>query len=152
MAGLVWTVTTAEIALTAATGKTVLMATTASNQRGKLKRWGVHFDGIDPVAQPVIVELAFFTTAGTSSGTPPTPTKVQPRGAAETVQTTIGHNFTAEPTLGDVARRKNVHPQQGWEEILSDGREIEIAGGQRLGIKCTAPAGVNVVAEMEIDE
>lgn len=136
-----------EVALTAATAKTVLGVNAAANIRLKLKRWGVYFDGTSATAEPVVVQLLRHTTAGTS-------TAVTPRNInqSETVQATAGKNYSAEPTAGDILENKEVHPQQGYESVYSGDGEIQVAGSGRLSIKCTAPAGVNCLAEMEFEE
>ena len=141
--------TTAEIALTAATAKTVIQLVGATNHRVKLLSWGVYFDGISPTAEPVQVRLLRQTTAGTMSAL--TPTK-RDDSIAETLLTTAQHTATAEPTAGDVLEVKEVHPQGGYEKIYPFGGEVIIGGSDRLGIECTAPAGVNVRAEYVFEE
>jgi hypothetical protein len=71
---------------------------------------------------------------------------------AETLQTTSQHTATAEPTAGDVVDVVEVHPQSGYEIIYPLGQEVIIGGGDRLGIECTAPAGVNVRAKIVFEE
>jgi hypothetical protein len=139
---------TDEIALSAATAKTVIQITAPSNQRVVVKEWGVFFDGIDPLAQPVQVELAKQSTAGTMSSL--TLAKITP--GSETVQTTASHTATAEPTESAVLDTVEVHPQSGYEKIFPLGEEIIVAGGERLGIVCTAPAAVNVRAKIKFEE
>lgn len=135
------------IALVAATAKTVLGVNASANVRLKLKRWGIYFDGTSATAVPVIVQLLRTSSAGTS-------TAVTPRNVnqTETVQATAGKNYTAEPTAGDILENKEIHPQQGYETIYPEGGEVQVAGGGRLTIKATAPAGVNCVVEMEFEE
>jgi len=140
--------TTAEIALTAATAKTVLQIVAAANHKVRVVGWGVFFDGIASAAEPVQVRLLRQTTAGTMSAN--TPKKIGTD--AETLQTTAQDTATAEPTAGDVLDVVEIHPQSGYEKILSPGREIKLPGGGRLGIECTAPAGVNVRAKIEFEE
>lgn len=142
--------TTAEVALSAATAKTVLRVKAAANQRAKLKRWGVYFDGTSPTAEPVQVRLLRSTTDGT--GTSNTGKIVSPAGAGETVQTTAIDNVSAEGTAGDVLDAKEVHPQAGFEIVFPADQQPDIAGGGRLGIECTAPAAVNARALMVIEE
>jgi hypothetical protein len=139
---------TDEIAISAATAKTVIQITAPSNQRVVVKEWGVFFDGIDPLAQPVQVELAKQSTAGTMSSL--TLAKITP--GSETVQTTASHTATAEPTESAVLDTVEVHPQSGYEKIFPLGEEIIVAGGERLGIVCTAPAAVNVRAKIKFEE
>jgi hypothetical protein len=150
MAGLIVSFTTAEVALAAATAKTVLRVKAATNQRARLKRWGVFFDGTSVTAEPVQVRLLRQTTDGT--GTANTGRVVSPGGAAEAVQTAAIDSCTAEPTAGDVLDAVEVHPQAGYEVIFPMDQEVDIPGGGRVGIECTAPAGVNVRSKMVIEE
>lgn len=148
MAGVFGRAITAEVALTAATARTVLQLVAAANQRVKVTSWGVFFDGVSVTAEPIVVALEKQTTAGTMSAL--TPTKLTP--GSETLQTTAQHTATAEPTSGSLIDRIEVHPQSGFQDNLPHGREILVAGGERLAVKCTAPAGVNVVAKFEFEE
>jgi len=148
MAGLRWIAQTSEVALAAATAKTIVQVVAPTNQRLKIKRWGVFFDGISPTEAPVQVRLLRQSTAGTMSSL--TPTKLGTEG--ETVQATAQHTATAEPTAGDVLDVAEVHPQSGYEVIFPAGEEIEVGGGGRVGIECTAPAIVNVRAKIIAEE
>ena len=141
--------TIAEQALATATQETVLQLVAAANHRVKLLKWGVFFDGTSVSAEPVQVTLERQSTAGTSSAN--TPVKVDD-SLAETLQTTARDVFTVEPTSGDVLGVFEVHPQSGYAELLPLGQEIIIGGGDRLGIRCTAPAGVNCRAFMMFEE
>ena len=143
MAAFDFSATTTEIALTAATAKTVLQIVAAANHRVRGKGWGVFFDGTSTTAEPVQVRLLRQTTAGTMSAL--TLTK-RDDSIADTLLTTAQHTATAEPTAGDVLEVVEVHPQQSYEKWWPMGSEIIIGGGDRLGVECTAPAGVNVRA------
>lgn len=148
MAGLICIAQTAEVALTAATAKTVIQLVAPTNQRLKLKRWGVFFDGITSGDAPVQVRLLRQTTAGTMSSLTP----VKQVAGSETVQATAQHTATAEPTAGDVLDAAEVHPQSGYEVIIPFDMPIEIPGGGRIGVECTAPNAVNVRAKLVFDE
>jgi hypothetical protein len=148
MAGLRIIAQTAEVALAAATAKTVIQVVSASNHRVKIKRWGVYFDGVSPTAKPVQVRLLRQSSAGTMSSL--TPTKLGTE--SETIQTTAQHTATAEPTAGDVLDIAEVHPQSGYEVIFPAGEEIDVPGSGRVGIECTAPAVVNVRAKIIAEE
>lgn len=149
MSAFIGTATTAEIALSAATAKTVLQLVAPSNHRLKVLAWGVYFDGISGSAEPVQVRLIRQTTAGTMSAL--TPVKVDD-SLAESLQATAQHTATAEPTAGDVLKGIEVHPQSGYEEHCPFGQEYIVGGGDRVGIECTAPATVNVRAWMRFEE
>lgn len=148
MSGLVCSAITSEVALAAATAKTVVQVTAPTNQRLKIKGWGVFFDSTSPTAEPVQVRLLRQTTAGTMSSL--TPVKLV--AGSETVQTTAQHTATAEPTAGDVLDAIEVHPQSGYEKIIPMDVPIDVPGGGRVGIECTAPAVVNVRAKIIFEE
>ena len=153
MAGVFAAFITSEVALAAATAKTVVQIANAANHRAKLVKWSVSFDGTSGTAEPVVVELLRQTTAGTMSSL--TAAKHN-NDDAESIQTTGQHTATAPPTDSDVIDRQNVHPQGGLEIVFPFGQEPPIggasAGATRLAIKCTAPANVNVIAKMYIEE
>ena len=140
---------TDEVALAAATVKTVVQLVAPSNHRLKILRWGVWFDGTSGSAEPVQVELKRQTTAGTMSAL--TLVK-QDDSIAETLQATAQHTATVEPTEGDVLDIKEVHPQSAYEIIYPLGQEIIVGGGDRVGIACNAPAIVNVRAQIVYEE
>lgn len=148
MAGLRFIAQTGEVALSAATAKTVLQIVAASNHRVRIKRWGVFFDGVSTTAEPVQVRLLRQTSAGTMSSL--TPTKLGTE--SETLQTTAQHTATVEPSAGDTLDIAEVHPQTGYEVIFPAGEEIDVAGSGRVGIECTAPATVNVRAKIIAEE
>lgn len=149
MARLFGTALTAEVALSAATARTVLQLVAPANHRVVVKRWGVFFDGQSVSAEPVLVRLLFQTSAGTMSALTP---KKMDGSLTETLQTTAQHSATVEPSAGDVLDTLNVHPQQGYREVYPLGEEIILGGGDRIGIECTAPDGVNVVGTFVFEE
>lgn len=143
------TTTEGEIALSAATAITVLQVVAPTNQRLALRSFSVSFDGVSPTAEPVQVELVKQSTAGTSTAA--TPVRDGDPGS-ETLQVTAVKNCTVEPTTSDVLRRYEVHPQTGYERAFGPDEEIWIPGGTRLGMRCTAPAAVNVSGFMVTEE
>lgn len=140
---------TAEIVLTAATAKTVVQLVAAANHRVKILGWGVFFDGTSTTAEPVQVRLLRQTTAGTMTAL--TPTK-RDNSLSESLLSTAQHTATAEPTAGDLLEALEVHPQQGYQVLYPLGVEPIVGGGGRVGIECTAPAGVNVRATIIFEE
>ena len=149
MSAFIGIAATAEVALSAATAKTIVQIVAPSNHRLKVLAWGTYFDGTSSTAEPVQVVLMRQTTAGTMSSL--TPVK-NDDSIAETLQTTAQHTATVEPTSGDVLKRIEVHPQSGYEEQCAYGTEYIVGGGDRLGIVCTAPATVNVVGWIKFEE
>jgi hypothetical protein len=153
MANLNFTVTSeGEIALAAAgTAKTILQLVAPANQRLDCRSVSIGFDGVNPSAEPITVELLRQTTAGTMTAATP----VKDSAGAESIQSTAQKNATAEPTAGDVLRRWEHHPQAGSFERVFDKREIEIPGGTRLGLRATIPtagAAVNATAHISAEE
>lgn len=140
---------TSEVALSAATAKTIVQIVAPTNQRLKIKSWGVFFDGTSATAEPVVCELMRQTDAGTMSAL--TLVKDDP-SFTETIQSTAQENATGEPTGSTVLERRNVHPQASYEKIYPFGQEKKVPGGGRLAIRCTAPAGVNVIGEIAFEE
>lgn len=149
MSRLLFTGTTAEVALTAATAKTILQVTAPSNHIVVLLAWGVYFDGISTTGEPVVVRLLRQTTAGTMTSL--TLVKMH-ESRSETIQSTAQHTATAEPTAGNTLERMEIHPQQGFKDPFPLYQEYEIQGGGRIGIECTAPANVNAIAWVKCEE
>ena len=140
---------TVEVALTAATAKTVLQIVAVANHRVRVVGWGVSFDGTSVTAEPAICEVCVQTTAGTMSSL--TPAKLD-LSLSETLLTTAQHTATVEPTTGNILDAFEVHPQTGYEKQFLPGQEIILNGGGRLGIRVTAPAAVNVAAKVIFEE
>lgn len=149
MSKFIGLLSTAEIALSAATAKTVLQIKAPTNQRVGLLAWGVYFDGVSATGEPVQVRLLRQTTAGTMSAL--TPVKNDDSNG-DSLQTTAQHTATVEPTAGDVLKAIEVHPQSGYEEACPFAQEYIVGAGDRIGIECTAPAAVNVRAWMRFEE
>jgi hypothetical protein len=140
-----------DIALTAATAKTVLNYICAANTPAKVVELSASFDGTSGTAEPVTVELCSSTQAG--AGTSTSHTMAQSSGAPRTVQGTAARNYTAEPTTLTVLKRWLVHPQTGICLQFPLGREPQqnvTADG--LCLRCTAPANVNFQGYLEIAE
>lgn len=137
-----------EVAVTS-TAKTVLQLRAAANHRVKLLSWGIYFDGIVVTDPAVVVELLRQTTDGTMTAVT---ARKNDDSLAETMQTDGGHTATAEPTAGDILENKEIHPQQGYEKIYPFGAEIIVGGGDRIGIRVTAPNNVNCLPEMTFEE
>jgi hypothetical protein len=143
--------TTADVALTAATKKTILSVIAAANALIRLVEFGVSFDGISATAESVTVELEGSTQAGAGTSTSQSP--VQTRGPTRTVQASGARNFTAQPSALTVWRRWLVHPQTGIEMQYPLGREPEqITTADAIVLSCTAPATVNAQGYMEFEE
>lgn len=143
--------TTADVALTAATAKTILSVINASNALIRIVEMGVSFDGTSATAEPVTVELCSSTQAGAGTSTSQSP--VQIRGATRTVQASGARNYTAEPSALTCLKRWLVHPQTGIEMQYPLGREPEqVTTADALCIRVTAPATLNAQAYIEFEE
>lgn len=147
MAGILCSATTDEVA-TGIAGKTLLQLVAATNQRVKVVRWGVSFDGVAPTDQPIKIKLLRQTTAGTMSVLTPINLGV----GSEILQTTAQHTATVEPTYGDIIDTLNVHPQSGFEIIFPLGQELIIPGGGRIGIYALADVSVNAISKFIYEE
>lgn len=143
---------TADIALSAATAKTVVSAICAANSPLRVTELGVSFDGVSGTAEPVVVELCSSTQAG--AGTPgSSPTPLQVSGATRTVQGAGALNYSAEPTVLTVIKTWLIHPQTGFVIQFPLGREPQQnTTADALCIRCTAPATVNCRAYLEFEE
>lgn len=146
-------ITTAAVALAAATAKTVLMLLPPASFAIELLEYTVSFDGVTAAAAPVLCEIVQSTQAGvgTPGGSPPTPAQYKGRTIAHGI--TLGYAYTAEPTALTVIDQQLVDPYKGLFAFpIPDGDEFETdtsAGPIKgIGIRCTAPAIVNVRAEM----
>lgn len=140
--------TSGEIALSAATAKTVLQLVAPSGTILAVHGFEVSFDGVSNTAEPVIIKLMRQTTAGTVTSR--TPLKTKDRSTA--LAATGGENASAEPTAGDLLKTFHVHPQAGVVYPFTLDGELELPGGGRLGLQLTAPAAVNCLATINFEE
>lgn len=152
MAGLILTVNSGEVALIAATPKTVLQIKAPANHRLKLRN--VKLFGKQPaggVDTPVKVRLT-RSTASFGTGSAATPGKIDP-AMAETVQSTAAANFTVEPTSPtDTGVEWEVQPQSGVIEPQIPGQELVIPGGQALNFEATSVATPTVLFTATYEE
>jgi hypothetical protein len=139
----------ANVALAAATAKTVLQINAPTNQRVKVTRIGIFFDGASTTAVPVLIRLMVATTAGTATAL--TLNKIV-SSDSETIQTTATENASAEPTKTTLLDEWLIHPQQGGDFTLAMGQEFWCLGGQRLALEVTAPAVVNTRCKLFCEE
>jgi len=142
-------VTQAEVALTAATAKSVLILTGATTRLLEVTGLGLAFDGVTSTAEPVIVRIVRTTTTGTR-------TACTVNNWTDTTATAVGtggYNASAEPTKASTGLlNTEVHPQGGsfalgWAK--GEGIWIPATANNGIAIECTAPAGVNCHAWIE---
>lgn len=138
-------VTSADVALAAATAKTVLGVRAPATFGLDLLRWDISFNGVTASAVPVLVELCSWSSATTGTSTAATP--VQTAGRAIVHGTTAGQNFTVEPTALVVLESRLITPNGGIviEEFAFDGGfDNDVSAG--FAIRCTAVAIVSLRA------
>lgn len=136
-----YTAVTPEVALVAATAKTVLEITAGSTLTLDVSEWWIEFDGVSGTGQPVVVEILRKTAAATTSSLTP-----RSKDQQADVLATAGYNATGEGTAGDVLYRFNIHPQGGKHVMFPLGDEIVVQKSGILAIKATAPDAVNAIA------
>lgn len=145
--------TNGDVALTAATAKTIMSVINGANSINRLIELSVSFDGTTPNAESVTIELCKSTQAGAGSST--SHTMAQSGGPTRNAQSTAARNYTSEPTVLTVIKRWLIHPAGGGLLLQGpQGREIaeQITGSNALAVRCTAPAGVNAQGYMEVEE
>jgi hypothetical protein len=149
MAGVKIHAPTGEIALTAATLKTVAQLLTAANHRVIIKGYEVHGKGVLSTDTPMRVRLLRQTTAGTmSAGT----AVKNDNTDSEAIQTTFTINATVEPTAGDILDVLEVHPQSGQVVMYPPGDEIQVPGGTRFGADILAAQGQTITFKFFFEE
>jgi len=141
-----------DIALSAATAKTILNWISGSNALSRVVELSVSFDGVTSTAEPVTVELCSSTQA--TAGTSTSHTIAQSGGPTRTAQGTAQRNYTAEPTVLTVLKRWLIRADGGLLLIQFPlGREPEqITTADGLCVRCTAPATVNAQGYLEVEE
>lgn len=142
--------TEGQVALSAATAKTILMVIAPAQFGIDLRSVEIGFDGVTASNAPVLVELVSSTqgTAGTSTAG----TVNQVYGRSITAGFTTQHNYTAEPTVLTAIDEFSLSPNGGliirdWP--LNEGFDQDVSKG--LGIRLTAPNTVNARATMKFE-
>lgn len=149
MAGVRFSVTANAISLSAATVKTLQQILAASNHRVLVTAISVSFNGTTPTNTPVLVEVLVQSTAGT--GTTNNPVKKN-AGDDETLAVTGLKAHTAEPTAGNILFSDYVHPQAGKPFVIPFDGPLVVVGGQRLGVRATAPDAVSAAVTIQGEE
>lgn len=144
-----FSITTGSTALVAATAKTAIELATGAAVANQWIQLDVTFNGTTATAIPVTVEIVRYTATGT--GTTYTPNKI---GPAQDVAagTTAKINDTVEPSTPTILLAWFVSPTSGvtWQFPLS--REVAMINSQFLGVRLTAPAIVNYLCNLIIEE
>jgi len=141
------------VALTAATGKTVIGVKAHTNSGLQLKSIEVAFDGVTGSAVPVLIEVLHCTWATNGPGTNSTSTTPkQAYGRVLTAGYTSAKNWTVEPTVLTVIKEFLLTPNAGLVAYQWPlGQEPDCALAEGFAIRCNAPAAVNVRATMSVE-
>lgn len=144
------------VALVAATAKTVLQIATPSTTDIRLIGWGVSFDGASGTAVPVICQLFQADVAATVTALSPDlwGHDLSPASLCVSGTSASGYNASVEGTITAVRSfdQQHVHPQAGYGVIWPFERQVRIPVSKFVRIRCTAPAGVNVIPWILWDE
>lgn len=154
------TSTAGAIALSAATAKTVVGIAAGTVNQPSVVEVAISFDGVTASAVPVLCEWVSGTNATNPPGTNSTSqTPKQLRGwPSQASQATAAYNWTAEPTVLEVFKKRLLTPNGGLIVIQNPlGREptsIVTASTQFkfVGLRLTAPATVNCHVDLEYEE
>lgn len=139
----------ADVALVAATAKTVLQLVTGATRKTWIKEAAIGFKSVTATDVPVLVQLVRQSTAGTMSALTPAPDVEGHPAAISTAQ----ENATVEPTSGVVVREWEITPIGGQLVYqLPLGDEIEMAVSSRLGLLVTAPQAQSCRATLKFNE
>lgn len=143
-----YVITTGSTALTAATAKTMVEVTSTANVPPEWVAVDITFNGVTSTAVPVTVDFCTYTATGT--GTTYTPKRFgQALGVA---QSTTKINDTVEPTVPVVLFSWFVPPTSGISYQWPLGRELFQPTSTIMGIRLTAPAAVNAIINLTIEE
>ena len=141
-------ITGGEVALSAATAKTVLAITSPAQHGFKLTKAMYAFDGVTAANEPVLVEVVEFTQ-GTGTSTAVTLADVAGLAVAAASNFEGRKNFTSEPTGLSVLDEVSVTPFAGAVVLpFPLGEEYEIGVSLGIGLRFTAPQTVNVRATL----
>jgi hypothetical protein len=127
--------------------KTIMQLIAAANHPIEIKEVMLGFAGTSSTAVPIDVWLQRQSTAGTSVAmVAGTDIQKYNDSLAESLLTTGRKTVSAEPTSGDILLATHVHPQGGmvWRPPM----QLIVGGGDRIGLRTTAAADVNISASI----
>ena len=138
----------ADVALAAATAKSVLGIRAGASFGLDLAMWALSFDASGsaaPTNEPILCELCYctFATNATPGTNNTSETPIQLTGRALTHGMTAMSAWTAEPTALTVLDEYLCHGQQGFKEFMGLGQEFDTALNEGFVIRVTSPAVVN---------
>jgi hypothetical protein len=139
----------ADVALVAATAKTVIQLVTGATRKIWIKEMAIGFKSVTATDVPVLVQLVRQSTAGTMTANTPAPDVEGHPAAISTAQEAA----TAEPTSGVVVKEWLITPIGGQLVYqLPLGDEVEMAVSSKLGLLVTAPQAQSCRAYIKFNE
>ena len=150
MAGIFWKAQTAEIT-SGTTVKTLLQVASGAAVNLMVKEIIVSFKGTVNTDAPILVEVLKQTSGGTMTSL----TVRKTNNNAASLSMTASHTATAEPTdSGAVFDRQEVHPQGGRYYWVPPNNSpgLEVAAGERLGLRVTAGVSVSAICSFAGEE
>jgi hypothetical protein len=143
---------TADVALAAATAKTILQLATPATRRAWLKEASISFKSITQTDVPVLVQLRRQSTAGTATAIVSANVAPDVEGHPAAL-CSASENATVEPTTGVIVKEWYITPIGGvlvYQLPLGD--EIEMAISSFLGMVVTAPQIENCRGYLKFNE
>lgn len=144
-------VTQADVALSAATAKSILGVSAPAQFGASIQGFQVSFNGVTASAVPVLVELCTASFATNGPGTNSTSATVrQERGRTITAGFTAAYNWTTEPTTLVVVENFLITPNAGsllYDYPLEREPDNDVSTG--FVLRLTAPATVSARATLK---
>lgn len=140
----IYSVSSDQVALVAATTKTVFELATPAGTTATPVMWWVEFDGVTASNTPVKVEWGIFS-AGVTTATTVTPQSISGGGRAIASQCTTKFNTSAEGAgTATISEFHRVPPTSGLYIQEPLGMEWNVGASSFFRIRCTAAQAVNI--------
>lgn len=142
----------ADVALVAATAKTVLQLATAATRKLWVKEVQISFKSVTATDVPVLVQLRRQSTVGTMTAIVTANIAPDVEGHPGAI-TAANENATVEPTTGVIVKEWYITPIGGvlvYQLPLGD--EVEMAVSSMLGLVVTAPQAETCRAYIKFNE
>lgn len=143
-----YSISTSNVALTAATAKTVLEGSATANVPLEWIALDISFDGVTATATPVRVDICTYAATGTGTAY----TAKRYGQAQGTAASSWKINDTVEPTTPTILLSWYVPPTSGFSYQWPLGRELFHGVSTIQGVRLTAPAAVNAIVNLTIEE
>ena len=139
----------AKVALVANTLKTVLQLVSDTNVPTVVTKMTISVDVDYGAAEKISVRVLKQSTAGTMTGRNP----ASIRAVIGTLQATGNEDASAEPTAGTVIDTiTHTAPKSYTDLETTFDNEIEVGGGERLGVEITSDIASNCTVTLEGEE